>query len=394
MNKKDVIFISSFAVISFLVFLPQYISDKIIGWLDMIYYFIPFKEIIAENIKKGIIPLWNPYIYCGQPLLANFQSAIFYPMNIFYYVFPIDIAFKINTFLIYFIMASFMYKFFRQFDLTEEAAFISSFLFSFTSYMLIRAAEWADLHTIAWFPAIGYFTRIALNENRIIDSFLVIITLTMSFLSGHPQVFIYVFLLFTVFYFYWGGIKEFKRYIVYILFLILIAAVQILPTIEFINLSSRTSEYKTFYDIHSKLYMNFDHLIQIFFPFLKKFFSEESRFINWMALIDIGIISLLLAVFGIIKIYDTKLKQFLLVLFAISFIFSFLNAIPLYESFYKKLYFLHYLRYPAKINVIFFFILCFFAGAGFDLLFGVNNKNKYGFLYFVIILNIIFIFIF
>jgi len=394
MKKKDIFFILSFAIISFLVFLPQYVSDKIIGWLDMIYYFIPFKEIIAENIKNGIMPLWNPYIYCGQPLLANFQSAVFYPLNIFYYAFPIDTAFKINTFIIYFIMSVSAYLLFRQMDLTEEAAFISSFLFSFTAYMTIRAAEWADLHTIAWMPAAIYFSKLSLNSNRKIDDFLTIIALTMSLLAGHPQVFIYMFLLFSFLYFYWAGFKGYKKYLIYVFFLFLISAVQILPTMEFINFSSRTSKYKMFYDLHSNMYMHFGHLIQIFFPFVKKFFSEGSIFINWMALIDIGIISLLLGGFAIVKMKDVKLRNFLLVLFTVSLFFSFLNSMPFYKNVYNKLFFLHFIRYPAKINVIFFFVLCFFAGMGFDLLFNTDNKNKYRFLWCVIILNIVFIFIY
>lgn len=392
MQKKDIFYISSFAVISFLIFLPQYISNKIIAWLDMIYYFVPFKEIIVENLKNKILPLWNPYIYCGQPLLANFQSAVLYPMNIFYYAFPIDIAFKINTFLIYFIMATFLYLFFKEMYLSEEASFISSFLFSFTAYMTIRSAEWADLHTIAWMPAALYFSKIALKRNRLIDHFLTIISITMSFLSGHPQVFIYMFLLFTAFYFYWTGFKEYKKFFLYIIFLFLLTVVQILPTIEFINFSSRISEYKLFYDIHSYIYMKFDHLIQMFFPFVKIFFSEESHFINWMALIDIGIISLLLSAFAIATMSDIKLKDFLLILFFIAFVFSFLGSMPLFKQIYDKLFFLHFFRYPAKINVFLLFVLCFFAGAGFDLLFNENYKNKKNFLNVLVLINVIFIF--
>lgn len=393
MNKKDVFFVWVFLIISFLIFLPQYISNKIIGWLDMIYYFVPFKEIIVENLKNGNLPLWNPYLYCGQPLLANFQSAIFYPMNIFYYALPIEIAFKINTFLIYFIMSAFLYLFFRQLNLTEEGAFISSFLFSFSIYMTTKSAEWADLHTIAWMPATLFFSKISINKNRIINKFLTLICLTMSFLAGHPQVFIYMFLLFTAFYFFWAGFKGFKNYIVFNLCIVLITLVQILPTLEFIGLSSRASEYKLFYDVHNEMYMQFEHLLQFFFPFIKKFFSGISSFLNWMALIDIGLSAIFLSGLGIARMSDIKLKDFLLVLFTISFIFSFFNAIPYYNVFYKKLFFLHFIRYPAKINVILFFILCFFAGIGFDILFKNNKKENLTFFIFVIITNIIFIFV-
>ena len=43
--------------------------------------FEPWDQYISEMLKSGIIPLWNPYQGFGAPLLANFQSAFFYPLD-------------------------------------------------------------------------------------------------------------------------------------------------------------------------------------------------------------------------------------------------------------------------------------------------------------------------
>jgi len=53
---------------------------------DAIRQIYPWKEFAMEQFKNGQFPLWNPYTFSGQPLLANFQSSVFYPLNIFYFL--------------------------------------------------------------------------------------------------------------------------------------------------------------------------------------------------------------------------------------------------------------------------------------------------------------------
>ena len=45
---------------------------------DIITQIYPWKHFTIETFKNGQIPLWNPYSFSGTPLLANFQSAVFY----------------------------------------------------------------------------------------------------------------------------------------------------------------------------------------------------------------------------------------------------------------------------------------------------------------------------
>jgi hypothetical protein len=36
-------------------------------------------EWMREAVRSGVLPLWNPYIFCGMPMLGNGQTALFYP---------------------------------------------------------------------------------------------------------------------------------------------------------------------------------------------------------------------------------------------------------------------------------------------------------------------------
>jgi len=55
---------------------------------DLVHFFYPFRTLAASNARKGELPLWNPYILSGTPFSRNAQSALFYPLNFFYYILP------------------------------------------------------------------------------------------------------------------------------------------------------------------------------------------------------------------------------------------------------------------------------------------------------------------
>jgi hypothetical protein len=43
--------------------------------------FHPWQVVAREQVHDGHLPLWNPYEYGGQPLLANMQSALAFPLT-------------------------------------------------------------------------------------------------------------------------------------------------------------------------------------------------------------------------------------------------------------------------------------------------------------------------
>lgn len=44
--------------------------------------FLPWRDLTFASWKEGKVPFWNPYQLAGSPLLANSQSAVFYPPHI------------------------------------------------------------------------------------------------------------------------------------------------------------------------------------------------------------------------------------------------------------------------------------------------------------------------
>ena len=54
---------------------------------DQAYQFYPWRVYVSRVLRQGVLPLWDPYIYCGTPLMAKDQPALFYPLNIPSYAF-------------------------------------------------------------------------------------------------------------------------------------------------------------------------------------------------------------------------------------------------------------------------------------------------------------------
>ena len=60
---------------------------------DLVLENAVWKQHIRETLAQGEIPLWNPKILTGLPFLAAGQASVFYPLNVLFYVLPLEWAF-------------------------------------------------------------------------------------------------------------------------------------------------------------------------------------------------------------------------------------------------------------------------------------------------------------
>src|SRR5579859_2481553 len=67
---------------------PNGVPVKNILITDPVRQQYPWRWLAVSFEKSGEFPLWNPYNFAGTPLLANFQTAAFYPLNILLFIFP------------------------------------------------------------------------------------------------------------------------------------------------------------------------------------------------------------------------------------------------------------------------------------------------------------------
>ena len=381
MTRKDRIYPFFFAALCLYAFAPQYFSDKVICWLDMAHYFLPFRELTAEAVRQGIIPMWNPYLYCGNPLMANMQSAVFYPLSAFFYLLPPDAAIRGITFAAFFIMSFSFYHLARLYKISEEGSLAAAAVFAFNFFMMVKAPELADLHVMVWMPAALYFMKKHISDGALHDAVLCGLAVSLSFLGGHPQVFLYALLVYAAFFFYESAenkktpLNMGRSFLIISAVPIFTVSLQAVSVYKFLMLSKRADSGLTVEEIKGS-YLGIKHIALFFFPFLAQQFEPAVRHLSWSGLVSAGPALLPLALAGLIYGRKGGLKLLLGAGFAVSLFLSLLGIMPFFEQIAEALPFIKTMRYPSKINVILLLCLALIIGLGFDAVFGGDNRRS------------------
>ncbi|MCL4386694.1 MAG: hypothetical protein M1326_10365, partial [Cyanobacteria bacterium] len=98
---------------SFLGYNPGSYPNKAQG-PDVITEIYPWRYFSIEQLKQGNIPFWNPHNFSGNPQMANFQTGLFYPINILYLILPFNLSWTLIIMLQPFLAGLFMYLFLKK----------------------------------------------------------------------------------------------------------------------------------------------------------------------------------------------------------------------------------------------------------------------------------------
>src|ERR1035437_10852554 len=81
---------------------------------DVIAEIYPWRYFSINQLKQGSIPFWNPYNFSGNPQMANFQTAVFYPFNFLYFLLPFNLSWTLIIMLQPILAGFFMYLFLKR----------------------------------------------------------------------------------------------------------------------------------------------------------------------------------------------------------------------------------------------------------------------------------------
>ncbi len=87
---------SVFCLLAFAVWgIPAALGHPILRNSNLIQNF-PLRVLVGSDLAHGHLPLWDPYIWSGTPLLAGFNAGAAYPLTWLFTVLPRDLAWVIN----------------------------------------------------------------------------------------------------------------------------------------------------------------------------------------------------------------------------------------------------------------------------------------------------------
>lgn len=120
---------------------------------DHFYTYRPYRWAISEIWRQGELPLWNPGLFFGQPLLATL-SLVLYPTSLLYGVLPFDTAYDFHYLVHAYVAAFGMYALGRRLGWEPWMAFVGAVTWALGGYVVSTMQFYNVVVTAAWAPSL------------------------------------------------------------------------------------------------------------------------------------------------------------------------------------------------------------------------------------------------
>ncbi|TAH51858.1 MAG: hypothetical protein EYC68_08740 [Chloroflexota bacterium] len=345
---------------------------------DIARFFFPTRVLYANALQAGRLPLWQPEILAGIPLLAEMQTGALYPLHLLLYrLLPVEWALNYDILLHLAFLGAGMFLFARVKKISTVGAMIAAIALTMGGFGAARITHPNVLSVAAWLPWLLYFyEQWHADWHRLFMWALLVIAFALQWLGGHPQFALINCVVFGVYVvameFMDGrqttddrpGVRRLRAFAIAAFALVLgtlIAAAQILPTFEFAQQSARAGgvdqEFFTTFSYHPL------YLALLSAPFLR---GNPYPNTSVEVIAYLGILPLLFAFVAVILKRDRE-TWFWIALALGALLLAFGGNTPLYPAL-RALPLFNLFRVPARFLFPFAFALAMLAGFGFDVL--------------------------
>ncbi|OGH06074.1 MAG: hypothetical protein A2W22_04120 [Candidatus Levybacteria bacterium RBG_16_35_11] len=341
---------------------------------------------ISAFFNSHTFQLWNPLKFSGVSYIGDPQSAMFSPINVFYFIFPVYFSFGFNFFINTFLTGFFTYLFARLIKISRFSSLISSILVMFGGPFIITIlpAHVYISNSITFFPLLLYLTERSIQTKRLFFALLAGIPLAFMLAAGNIQIALYGFLSTLIFFILRLLLskdirKNFRMYLAPLLTIItgiLFLAVELVPALEFSLFSKRLGGVN--YQFASDFSLPLKQTLSFIFP---QFFgtplnnSYWGRGDFWGFCGYLGVIPLILIIYMLFKKRGLYFSIFL-VLSVFSILFALGSFAPVFPFFFKYVPFFNSFRVPARFLFVYGFSVAIMSGLGLDaLLKDRTNRN-------------------
>lgn len=213
---------------------------------------VPFRVAAAQIVRSGHLPIWNPYIFSGMPLLGAAQGGILFPLNWFYLVFAASTSSNLMVLFSFMTAALGAFLYARSTRVSVAGAAVTSLVWQGGGFLVNQISHINIVQTAALLPWVLWAIERYVSSGNRKHAALVSVFVALQFFAGHQQAFAYSLLLTVAYALVMGAVdfRQRKRYLAsvgFVSFGLLLAAVQILPTWELLRNSLRdTASYDFF----------------------------------------------------------------------------------------------------------------------------------------------------
>jgi hypothetical protein len=346
---------------------------------DFGVYYYPMADVTFEMWREGEVPLWNPYVYSGMPLLASIETAAFYPPNVPRLFVSTERAFTLLHVFHVLLAALGTWLYCRGRGISTAGSLLAAMVFAAAGPGVLRllAGHITIIHSAAWWPLILWLVDRCIRRPTIGRGCWLALALGTQFLAGFPMytyamaLLIPAYLL--VFAVRWEHPLQRRTFkLLGILFgaavlAVGLVAVQLLPTAEFMGGSHRGD-----LDYEQATICSFP-LINLVTAIVPDFYGDDvtcgywGEWYLWEGSLYCGVVALVLAALTLPLWHRPEVAFWL-----ISGVVVMAIALGKYSAVYDACYFLlpglNLFRGIGKLCIFPVFGLAVLAGTGLDLL--------------------------
>ncbi|HEX5705676.1 MAG TPA: hypothetical protein VFX96_00155, partial [Pyrinomonadaceae bacterium] len=233
---------------------------------------VPLRVAAARVLTGGSLPLWNPYVFGGMPLLGAAQGGVLFPLNWFFLVFPAHAAANLMMLSTYAVAGLGAYLYARRAGSNIKGALLTSFVWQTCGFMVAQVGHTNVVQTAAVLPWILWALDGYAATGRRTRGALLAAVVALQVFAGHSQTNAYTLILVAAYALsmaYAADAREqrasYLRALALVAVGLALAAVQILPTLELLRASLRA---EASYDFFSSFSMPPRFALALLAPYL------------------------------------------------------------------------------------------------------------------------------
>ncbi len=170
---------------------------------DLVLENAVWKQHIVATLAQGQLPLWNPQIFTGVPFFAAGQASTLYPLNLLFYLLPLEVAYGWFTALQVALAGAGIYFFGRVLRLRPLAALFSAVAYMFSGFLIVSVVFTMFVAAVPWLPLLLAIIEyiVQKQEEKGVRSFRPVpyvaagaVVIGLVVLAGHPELIYYTLL--------------------------------------------------------------------------------------------------------------------------------------------------------------------------------------------------------
>lgn len=367
-----------YMVLLFPAYAPFFLDGKALYQGDISLYFEPALRYIADSIRAGRLPLWNPLVCGGIPQIAIISPGLFYLPNAVFLLMPFGAALASALMLHQWLAGFGTYLFLKQVGRSAPAAIIGGGTIMLSGYMFGSSQCYTLPATFAWTPLGLFFATLLLQTGRLRWAACLGLVYGTQILAGRPELFLSAGLIYVLYCLMardgeWttGQVRPRLAGLAALVAGTGVAAVALLPVLELFSLSPRTAGLKlSEVSLWSAGWFDWMQVV-LTRPFGDLVISNYDLnphypgLFPYISSLFLGAPALTLALFGY---SDSSWKQrwLWLGLGGLFFLLALGEFGPLLPALHNLMPGFAILRYPIKVAIFALMALSFGAAAGWD----------------------------